>query len=439
MRAILIFANILLACIIAQGAINWLNDHQMEASNQAVVAANSQKTKTMASALSAQTQQATVVQPQIVNNSDQLSENHIRTTVALNIFDPERAPKATVNRNNRTVTQVNARNSDMTLVGTFVIGDLSGAIITSRTQQMQLMRQQTARNNQNNPAATPEELAAQQEQAMQDALDDQARRASELRALQETEGISEEAMARARQRLENSNQTVELLLNGQQRNAGRDGLSADGTVQTANASNAYKSYYKIGETLSNGFMLAAVTRTTATLTRGQEQLELKIQDASTNAGRNTFGGAAANRMGGGMGGFGGGMDLLGGAGGFGGGAGGFGGGAGGFGGGAGGFGGGAGGFGGGMAGGPGGGMGGGMGGGGFGGGGGGNASFGAAGGGNARGGMGGGNARGGGNNTRGGATGGGNARGGATGGGNARGGATGGGNARGGGMGGGRR
>ena len=427
MRAILIFANILLACIIAQGAINWLNDHQMEASNQAVVAANSQKTKTMASALSAQTQQATVVQPQIVNNSDQLSENHIRTTVALNIFDPERAPKATVNRNNRTVTQVNARNSDMTLVGTFVIGDLSGAIITSRTQQMQLMRQQTARNNQNNPAATPEELAAQQEQAMQDALDDQARRASELRALQETEGISEEAMARARQRLENSNQTVELLLNGQQRNAGRDGLSADGTVQTANASNAYKSYYKIGETLSNGFMLAAVTRTTATLTRGQEQLELKIQDASTNAGRNTFGGAAANRMGGGMGGFGGGMDLLGGAGGFGGGAGGFGGGAGGFGGGAGGFGGGAGGFGGGMAGGPGGGMGGGMGGGGFGGGGGGNASFGAAGGGNARGGMGGGNARGGGNNTRGGATGGGNARGGATGGGNARGGGMGGG------------
>ncbi|MBP5300557.1 MAG: hypothetical protein J6Y80_04050, partial [Victivallales bacterium] len=295
MRAILIFANILLACIIAQGAINWLNDHQAEAAKQAVVAPSTKTNSNKASALSAQSQQSTVVRPRIVNNSEQLSEKNIQTTVALNIFDPDRAPKVTTVRNNRTVTTVNNRNAgDLTLVGTFVIGELSGAIITSRSQQAMLMRQQTARNNQNNTAATPEELAAQQEQAMQDALEDQARRASELRALQQTEGISEEAMARARQRLENSNQTVELLLNGQQRNTGRDGLSADGTVQTANASNAYKSYYKIGETLSNGFMLAAVTRTTATLTRGQEQLELKIQDASTNAGRNAFGGGAAN-------------------------------------------------------------------------------------------------------------------------------------------------
>jgi len=442
MRAILIVINLVLACVIVQGAIHWLNEPSV---NAEVVTTSTKERK-------AATPQPRPVQAQQTGYTYMTSENQIATTVALNIFDPERAPKAVLNNNRRNATPVN--RGDMTLAGTFVIGDIAGAIILQRANQMMNMRQAVpGRNNQNGNTNTAEELAAAQEQQMQEALENQAQMNALLQALQQTEGITEEQTALFRQRVDRANQQVELLQNqNQQRNTGRDGLSADGSVATANASNSYKQYIRIGESLPNGYTLAAVTRTSATLTRNQETIELTMQDASANAGRAGFGvGGAAGRVGGmagGLGGFGGGMDF---GGGFGGGAGGFGGGAGGFGGGAGGFGGGAGGFGGGgMGGGPGGGMGGmgggaggfgggGMGGGGFGGGaggGGGAASFGAAGGG-AGGGRTGGNAGGGrtggfgGGNTAGGGRTGGNA--GGFGGGNAGGGRAGGG------MGGGRR
>jgi len=422
MRAILIVINLLLACVIVQGAIHWLNEPSVDA--EVVTAATKERRQT--------TPQPRPVQTQQPGYTYLTSENQIATTVALNIFDPERAPKAVLN-NRRNATPVN--RGDMTLAGTFVIGDIAGAIILQRQNQMLNMRQPAAgRNGTNGNTNNAEELAAAQEQQMQEALENQAQMNALLQALQQTEGITEEQTALFRQRVDRANQQVELLQNqNQQRNTGRDGLSADGSVATANASNSYKQYIRVGESLPNGYTLAAVTRTSATLTRNQETIELTMQDASANAGRAGFGvGGAANRVGGmgGLGGFGGGMDF-----GMGGGAGGFGGGAGGFGSGAGGFGGGgmggAGGFGGGgMGGGFGGGAGGGMGGGGFGGGAGGGAtaSFGNAGGGrggNAGGGRTGGNA--------GGGFGGGNAGGGRTGG-NA-----GGGRAGGGGMGGGRR
>ena len=401
MRAILIVINLLLACVIVQGAIHWLNEPSVDA--EVVTAATKERRQT--------TPQPRPVQTQQPGYTYLTSENQIATTVALNIFDPERAPKAVLN-NRRNATPVN--RADMTLAGTFVIGDIAGAIILQRQNQMMNMRQTAARGNQTGNTNNAEELAAAQEQQMQEALENQAQMNALLQALQQTEGITEEQTALFRQRVDRANQQVELLQNqNQQRNTGRDGLSADGSVATANASNSYKQYIRVGEALPNGYTLAAVTRTSATLTRNQETIELTMQDASANAGRAGFGvGGAANRVGGmgGLGGFGGGMDFGmgggaggfgGGAGGFGGGAGGFGGGAGGFGGGAGGMGGGAGGFGGGMGGGGFGGGAGGMGGGGFGGGAGGGAtaSFGnaggGAGGGRAGGGVGGGNAGGG--------------------------------------------
>ena len=425
MRAILIVINLLLACVIVQGAIHWLNEPSVDA--EVVTAATKERRQT--------TPQPRPVQTQQPGYTYLTSENQIATTVALNIFDPERAPKAVLN-NRRNATPVN--RADMTLAGTFVIGDIAGAIILQRQNQMMNMRQTAARGNQTGNTNNAEELAAAQEQQMQEALENQAQMNALLQALQQTEGITEEQTALFRQRVDRANQQVELLQNqNQQRNTGRDGLSADGSVATANASNSYKQYIRVGEALPNGYTLAAVTRTSATLTRNQETIELTMQDASANAGRAGFGvGGAANRVGGmgGLGGFGGGMDFGmgggaggfgGGAGGFGGGAGGFGGGAGGFGGGAGGMGGGAGGFGGGMGGGGFGGGAGGMGGGGFGGGAGGGAtaSFGnaggGAGGGRAGGGFGGGNAGGGGagGGRAGGGFGGGNAGGGRAGGG----------------------
>lgn len=47
-------------------------------------------------------------------------------------------------------------------------------------------------------------------------------------------------------------------------------------------SGAEKQYVKLGETLSNGYTLAEVTRTGVTLIRGNDRIELELQDPSKN-------------------------------------------------------------------------------------------------------------------------------------------------------------
>ena len=152
MRAILVFANLILACVIAYCAYGWYN----EPSVGAEVATSVSKERKAASP-----QPKAITQQQAQRQYAGVTpESQIATTVALNIFDPERAPKATVNRR-ANATPVN--RNDMTLAGTFIIGDISGAIIIQRSQQMQMMRaQQAGRNNQNGTQATAEELAAAQ-------------------------------------------------------------------------------------------------------------------------------------------------------------------------------------------------------------------------------------------------------------------------------------
>ena len=44
--------------------------------------------------------------------------------------------------------------------------------------------------------------------------------------------------------------------------------------------NSYRQYVRIGETLSNGYILVEVSRTRAVLTRGSDKMELEIQEAS---------------------------------------------------------------------------------------------------------------------------------------------------------------
>ena len=59
------------------------------------------------------------------------------------------------------------------------------------------------------------------------------------------------------------------------------------------SSGAEKQYVKVGETLSNGYTLAEVTRTGATLIRGNDRIELELQEPSRNrnnrGGNNNFG------------------------------------------------------------------------------------------------------------------------------------------------------
>ena len=56
------------------------------------------------------------------------------------------------------------------------------------------------------------------------------------------------------------------------------------------AAQSHRQYVRVGETLSNGYTLVEVTRTTATLTRGSDKMELEIQESSkglSSARRNT--------------------------------------------------------------------------------------------------------------------------------------------------------
>lgn len=49
----------------------------------------------------------------------------------------------------------------------------------------------------------------------------------------------------------------------------------------------YKQYVRVGETMANGYKLDSVTRTSAILTKGSERMELNIVEASKNAGGKT--------------------------------------------------------------------------------------------------------------------------------------------------------
>ena len=60
-------------------------------------------------------------------------------------------------------------------------------------------------------------------------------------------------------------------------------------------SGAEKQYVRVGETLSNGYTLAEVTRTGATLIRGNDRIELELQDPSRNRASSRSNGGNRNR------------------------------------------------------------------------------------------------------------------------------------------------
>ena len=57
---------------------------------------------------------------------------------------------------------------------------------------------------------------------------------------------------------------------------------------------AIKQYVRVGDTLSNGYTLAEVTRTGATLIRGNDRLELELQDPSKNRANRNYQNRRAN-------------------------------------------------------------------------------------------------------------------------------------------------
>ena len=82
---------------------------------------------------------------------------------------------------------------------------------------------------------------------------------------------------------------------GMMGNRGGNGRFTSWSQVAGRSSGSEKQYVKVGETLSNGYTLAEVTRTGATLIRGNDRIELELQEPSRN--RNNRGGNNGRRPG----------------------------------------------------------------------------------------------------------------------------------------------
>ena len=164
MRHVLILVNLILATIVGFHAYEWLNEPSVEAEVAVSTAKERRASAPQPTPIVQMQQPWPQQQPWGFVSAPMSTETQVATTVALNIFDPERAPKATANTTRTMTMPVN--RGDMTLVGTFTIGRVAGAIILQRGMQMMNMWQQPGRNNNTNrnrnntPSA--EELAAAQ-------------------------------------------------------------------------------------------------------------------------------------------------------------------------------------------------------------------------------------------------------------------------------------
>lgn len=172
-------------------------------------------------------------------------EKQLETIVNADIFNPDRAPNFSAWGRGRT---------QISLVGTFKVGKVEGAIILQQVSQrfnpgmsrmgammsqeamMQMMNanRQNGQNNQNRNNAGPRRN-----------------------------------MGSMRQRWSMLNPQLARQL------AGENGQNQP----------AIKQYVRVGETLANGYTLVEVTRTKAVLSKGGDKMELELQDPSKNIAR----------------------------------------------------------------------------------------------------------------------------------------------------------
>ncbi len=149
-------------------------------------------------------------------------EEKVKAILAADIFNPERTPNAAFGRR--------GNRMELTLVGTFEAGKVRGAVILCRTNTRQInpfMRMMWGGGPPGASGMMP--------------------------------GMPGGGRAGVRRFMAGMNQ------NNQRRN-----------------NDAVKQYVRLGETMPNGYTLAALTRTRATLTRGGDKMELELQMPSRN-------------------------------------------------------------------------------------------------------------------------------------------------------------
>ncbi len=228
-----------------------------------------------------------------VRNDPKLMEEQVNVISALNIFSPDRTPEIPTTAKRTTAN--NARG-EMRLVGTFEMNGTKGAIILQRTNRRNRNRNfgfgggfglggfggmgfgmDMNTSNQNTTAAQ-----APAEEVSQAQIDEAGQRISQLQSVMQTlqrNNASADQIASVRRQIEAQNSLLQQL----QAIATQQDATADGLASiTATDSNNVRQYLKIGESTADGYMLLDVTRTSATLRRNNDIIELTMQKASDN-------------------------------------------------------------------------------------------------------------------------------------------------------------
>ena len=213
MKAALITVNILLALLVVWAGIRRLESFSGKKTQEFTVKKRTEKKPP-------QKEKQTAQQPQ------RSPEQDAEVVIAKNLFSQDRSPNAAMGGNARV---------ELSLVGTFSIGDCVGAIIKQKT---------AARNNRFFPMGGPPMMGGRRM------------------------GIGPRG----------GNPPNRPEGGPQRMNARQNGRVAAGSNQLV-----YKQYVRLGETLSNGYKLVDVQREQVTLQRGGDKLELVLEEASKNA------------------------------------------------------------------------------------------------------------------------------------------------------------
>lgn len=176
----------------------------------------------------------------------------IRKVVDGNIFDPARCPGARIPGRRNANTGL-----DMTLVGTFTIGELSGAVIMQKRRQSNTSPFPWMQGMGGMPMSMP-------------AFQNNGQGGNFNNNRQQGGGF-------ARNRFGAGDMYARWRrMQTRQQNGGNNSGNEAAVV--------FQQYVRVGETLANGYKLTAVTRTGATLMKNSEKIELELVEASRNAG-----------------------------------------------------------------------------------------------------------------------------------------------------------
>lgn len=294
MKSILIAINVMLAILAAGEVIKCLTEK--EDAMPARVSTTAKTAKETSSPIVSTPAKASPI-TRAIQRSPQQIEEQVNLISALNIFSSERTPDIPTAAKRATANNASAEKK---LVGTFEMNGVKGAIILQRTNQRNGNRNafgfdggfgfggfgfggmgfgmdmgmNTA--NQNNTAqASAEEVSQAQ---IEDARQRLAQLQSVMQTLQRNNATADQLASITRQIEAQNTLLQQLLAIATPQDTSEDGVAS---ISATNSNNV-RQYLKLGESTADGYMLIDVTRTTATLRRNNDVIELTMQKASDN-------------------------------------------------------------------------------------------------------------------------------------------------------------